>query len=185
MGRAITPPAFSDPSQIADINALRRECTARFEIAVKRTKTSCKSLFEQLEEWGDPSVWKRLSPTWEEFCYQFTGYHNDELKKAADGLKILGYDASFEKLMDEHELWKGRHDAGESFRSIAKDSGVAPNTVRNRVCNKPSVHTKDCTPKRKVIQYKISQYTKPETAAVKIRDTFGDEFADALAVCLQ
>ena len=29
---------------------------------------------------------------------------------------------------------------------------------------------KVCKPPRKVIQYKISQYTKPETAAQKIRD---------------
>jgi len=33
---------------------------------------------------------------------------------------------------------------------------------------------------RKVAQYKISQYTKPATAAEKICTTFGLEFAEAL-----
>lgn len=40
------------------------------------------------------------------------------------------------------------------------------------------------TPKmqqRKVIRYNLSNYTTPETAALKIREKFGDEFAAELA----
>ena len=81
----------------------------------------------------------------------------------------------------QHHEWTARHEDGESFRSIAKDAGVDDKTVAHRVRSKPSYNTKNSAPKRKVIGYRITEYTKPETAAVKIRAIFGDTFANDLS----
>ena len=65
-----------------------------------------------------------------------------------------------------------KREAGESLRGIAAEAGVAPNTVRNR-CATKTVYTEKSAHPRKVTQYKITHYTKPTTAAAKIRATFG------------
>ena len=81
------------------------------------------------------------------------------------------------------------HAKGMSQRQIAEALGVSHQTIgRDVVVQKTSVHSKDGPPeekpKRKVVQYKISQYTKPETAARRIREVFGDEYALALGSLL-
>ncbi len=93
-----------------------------------------------------------------------------ELEKPDEPISL---DAAVKKVHDLHDL-------GKSFREIEKETGI-PKSTAHRLSHKLSVHTKSGTPKRKVIQYKISQYTKPATAAKKIRDKFGDEFAMQLA----
>ena len=69
---------------------------------------------------------------------------------------------------------------GKTQREIAEELGVSQKTVSNALVKK-SVYTQKITKeKRKVKQYKISQYTQPETAAAKIIATFGPAFATDL-----
>lgn len=65
-----------------------------------------------------------------------------------------------------------KREAGESLRAIAADADVSHMTVKRR-CNTETVYTEKALQPRKVTQYKISHYTKPTTAAAKIRATFG------------
>lgn len=74
---------------------------------------------------------------------------------------------------------------GKTFREIAEETEVSIGTAHSDVCSEKSEYTPKTEQKpRKVIQYRISQYTKPETAARRIREVFGDEFAGALAESL-
>jgi hypothetical protein len=72
-----------------------------------------------------------------------------------------------------------------SLRGAAKVLEVAPNTVRTdlKVC-RDLVITEKLHTSRKVVGYRITEYTKPETAAAKIRATFGDQFASELKAAL-
>ena len=69
-------------------------------------------------------------------------------------------------------LLPARREAGDSLRDIAADEGVSHQTVANR-CQSEPVITGKVRHKRTVTGYRITQYTKPETAAAKIRATFG------------
>jgi hypothetical protein len=64
-----------------------------------------------------------------------------------------------------------KREAGESLREIAAEAGVDPSTVLRR-CTK-TVQTENVQQPRKVTQYTVTHYTKPTTAAAKIRATFG------------
>lgn len=105
------------------------------------------------------------------------------LREMPNGATPDQVNARVERMQREHEEWTARREAGESLRDIAADEGVAPNTVRTRCAEKP-VTTQKPAHKRQVIGYRITQYTKPETAALRIRETFGEEFAFALGTIL-
>jgi len=72
---------------------------------------------------------------------------------------------------------------GKTQREAAAELGVDRSTVSRDVC-RDEVITPKMHSKREVVGYRITQYTKPETAAQKIRDIFGDHFADQLRGCL-
>ena len=61
-----------------------------------------------------------------------------------------------------------KREAGESLRAIAADADVSHMTVKRR-CNAKSVRTQKALQPRKVTKYTVTHYTKPETAAAKIR----------------
>jgi hypothetical protein len=84
---------------------------------------------------------------------------------------------------EQKKQWAAKREAGESLREIAAEAGVAPNTVRNR-CATKTVRTEKVAQTRRLTRYEISHYTKPTTAAAKIRATFGDDFALALGTLL-
>ena len=65
-------------------------------------------------------------------------------------------------------------------QAIADEVGKAQQTVSDVLTGKQVRTPKTGKPKRKVIRYEISQYTKPETAARRIREVFGEEFAESL-----
>jgi transposase len=71
---------------------------------------------------------------------------------------------------------------GMTQREAAEVLGVGVATI-NRDCSKNEVITSkmEQKPKRKVDGYRITQYTKPTTAAEKIIDKFGVEFSMDLA----
>ena len=86
-----------------------------------------------------------------------------------------------EQMAKEKVDWTARVEAGESYRAIAKDEGVAHTTVARRVEQKNSLDTKTAPPeKRKKIQLNLNSGTTPDTAAWRIREKFGDEFANQL-----
>jgi hypothetical protein len=89
-----------------------------------------------------------------------------------------------EKIVERQQKeWAAKREEGASLREIAAEAGVAPQTVLNRVSNK-TVRTEKVGQTRTVTRYEISQYTKPTTAAAKIRATFGNDFALALGTLL-
>ncbi|MFN9374497.1 MAG: hypothetical protein ACK6D3_21630 [Planctomycetaceae bacterium] len=83
----------------------------------------------------------------------------------------------------QQKEWAAKREEGQSLREIAAEAGVAPNTVKNRCATKTVITEKVAQP-RTVTGYRITQYTKPTTAAAKIRATFGDDFALALGTLL-
>jgi len=84
--------------------------------------------------------------------------------------------AKAKELREEGKTQQQIADAlGVSRRTVCSDLDCAENTV---ITQKPAQQP------RKVIGYRITQYTKPETAAKRIRDIFGDKFANDLAGCL-
>ena len=92
--------------------------------------------------------------------------------------------ADIPKRFARNEKIKEMREEGMTQQAIADEVGLAKSTV-NDICSGKQVATqKTEQPKRKWIGYAITQYTKPETAAQKIRDTFGDEFADQLKALL-
>lgn len=72
---------------------------------------------------------------------------------------------------------------GMTQQAIADELGVSRRTVNSDMCAEKSVMTQKPAQPRKAV-YQISEYTKPETAAQKIRDKFGEEFAFALGTLL-
>jgi hypothetical protein len=88
-----------------------------------------------------------------------------------------------EKIVERQQKeWAAKREAGESLREIAAEAGVDPSTVLRR-CTK-TVMTEKVQQARTRTTYQISQYTKPTTAAAKIRATFGNDFALALGTLL-
>ena len=65
-------------------------------------------------------------------------------------------------------------------REIADELKVSQPTVVNYLSEKKCTLKKADKPKRKVTQYKISQYTKPETAVKKIIEIFGQEYIEKM-----
>ena len=65
-------------------------------------------------------------------------------------------------------------EAGESLREIAAEAGVSKDTVHRRMSHKNCHDAKSETVSRTRTTYQISHYTKPTTAAAKIRATFGN-----------
>lgn len=66
---------------------------------------------------------------------------------------------------------------GKSIREIAEETGQSKSSVHREVSRLDGTS-------RKRKQLNITQYTKPETAAAKIRATFGNDFALALGTLL-
>lgn len=75
---------------------------------------------------------------------------------------------------------------GRTQQEIAEELGVSRRTVCSDLdcAEKPVMTEKPAQQPRQRITYQITQYTKPETAARRIREVFGDEFANDLAGCL-
>jgi predicted transcriptional regulator len=69
-------------------------------------------------------------------------------------------------------------------QEIADQVGVSQQRVAQIIQEKTVRTEKTCKPKRAKLRYEITSYTKPETAAQKIIDTFGEEFAKNLATHL-
>jgi orotate phosphoribosyltransferase-like protein len=89
-----------------------------------------------------------------------------------------------EEIAARQEKAKELREEGKTQREIAEELGVARTTLWRDGCRNDVITEKSQQP-RKVIGYRITQYTKPETAARRIREVFGDEFAASLALSLR
>lgn len=80
---------------------------------------------------------------------------------------------------------KELREEGKTQQEIAEVLGVTDRTVRSdlKAEGKPARAEKISAP-RQQIRYAIYAGTKPKTAARRIREVFGDDFADALAESL-
>jgi DNA-binding XRE family transcriptional regulator len=90
-----------------------------------------------------------------------------------------------EEIAERQEKAKALREEGMTQREIAGELGVSRPTVAADLMSEKSVRTPkpDKEPRQRT-HYEITQYTKPETAAKRIREVFGNEFADALVAAM-
>jgi hypothetical protein len=88
------------------------------------------------------------------------------------------------KLLERNIRIRAEREAGKTQQQIADEVGLSQNRVSEILSEKPAYAEKTDKPPRKLIQYKINAGTHPRTAALKIRQKFGDEFANALKLAL-
>jgi predicted transcriptional regulator len=74
---------------------------------------------------------------------------------------------------------KELREQGKTQQQIADELGVTQRTVSTDLEENRVITPKTSKP-RKVIGYRITEYTKPETAAQKLIDTFGDKWCSEL-----
>lgn len=130
-------------------------------------------------------VWKDHYLDTPEQFFERIGIFGLNLRDPAKLIKDLRKKRSVTKrrIIEQAKQWAAKREAGESLREIAAEAGVSQQTVMRR-CSTKTVYTEKVEQPRKVTQYKITHYTKPTTAAAKIRATFGNDFALALGTLL-
>jgi DNA-binding XRE family transcriptional regulator len=79
---------------------------------------------------------------------------------------------------------KALRDEGLTQQAIADELGVSRPTIVSDLVSENGVMTPKTDTHRERVTYQLSQYTKPETAARKIREKFGGEFANELSHAL-
>lgn len=159
----------------------------------------CSALLKMIEETDRYRLWEkdcggRTYPDRDTFLREEVLIDYDlttERVKAIEEALKRGQKAEAQRLADESRAEQERLEArilelkgdGLSERKIAAEVGKSQPTV-HRVIQK-SVMKKDESPApRKLVVYQLNQGTKPTVAALKIRQKFGDEFADALKEAL-
>jgi hypothetical protein len=164
-----------------------------FDSEVPRALNALADVIEDV--YAFPIIWQeRRGSSPEEFFESIgiTGLNLEDPAKLVRTLRgEMGSDAKAEafatvKLSRAERIPESKRlvlEDGKSLREAAKELGVDPVTVRNDVLNNFVMTKKFNTPRKRIL-YQISQYTKPATAAEKIRATFGDEFAQKLKAAL-
>ena len=107
-----------------------------------------------------------------------------DLEEPAKLIKELRKKRSSKKaeIIKRAEEAKRLRDQGMTQREIAERLGVTDRTIRDDLkAAEKTVMTEISSASRQRITYQITNYTKPTTAAEKIRATFGDEWARELA----
>jgi len=103
-------------------------------------------------------------------------------KELAEGLESLIKIASKrDQIIERSETSKRLYSDGLTQQEIAERLGVSQDTISKDLKRKTVRNKKSLNPKRKLIRYEINSGTKPSTAATKILETFGVEFALSLA----
>lgn len=159
-------------------------------VAIKtRLSWPSKSLYDDLDTWliyardvVNSGAWRRLAPTWREFIDNHVRPPAEllDMLQKAEGVLTLDAKEIIDRLARNKDVAQ-EYAEGMSQAAIAEKYGIAQQTVSDIVTGK-QVMTGKPKRERKVLQ--LSSGTKPETAAQKIRDTFGDEFADQLKALL-
>jgi DNA-binding CsgD family transcriptional regulator len=149
--------------------------------------------FEIWRAWGSPSRdafiadvlmlnFDLVESAIPEIIHRLHAGESFDLQKA-DGSKTRVMSKS-EEIIDRQTKAKQLREEGKTQREIAEELGVDQKTISRDLGKNTVITEKMPKEPRKVIGYRITQYTKPETAARRIRDIFGDEFANDLAGCL-
>ena len=150
--------------------------------------------FEIWRAWGSPSRdafiadvlmlnFDLVESAIPEIIHRLHAGESFDLQKA-DGSKTRVMSKS-EEIIDRQTKAKELREEGKTQREIAEELGVSQPTVHADLSENRVITEKPDKEPRKVIGYRITQYTKPETAARRIREVFGDEFAASLAISLR
>lgn len=130
-------------------------------------------------------LWKdNYLDTPEEF-FEHMGIFGLDLEEPAKLLKALRSKRSSKKaeIIARAEKVKELRKQGMTQQAIADELGVSQKTVSDDLVEKSVMAQKTTKAPRKAV-YQISEYTKPETAAIKIHEKFGAEFAQQLKEAL-
>jgi hypothetical protein len=140
------------------------------------TKNNYKKLRLAMMSFVDEGYWREfdcIGEHWEfdsfaQFCDEWIQFPLEKLKKLFAGEKdVLA-------VINSAEL---NPSGDKSVRQIAEETGKSKSQAHSEVSGLNRTG-------RKVIQYNITQYTKPETAAAKIHEKFGADFAQQLKEAL-
>ena len=149
------------------------------------TKDALDHLEDVLEDIFAYRLWEYSYMETPKEYLNYIGIQIEYLQEKADKAKstIKEYSKPGKQNVYRNKYIKEQIEAGKTQQQVADEVGISRNRISEIVSEK-SVYTPKTDTKRKTVQYKISQYTTPETAAQKIRGTFGDEFALALGTLL-
>ena len=104
---------------------------------------------------------------------------------APDVVELLERETSvrYQKQVRDERI-KELRGSGMTQREIAEEVGLSRNRVSEIVSENSVITQKTDKSKRNQNGYRITTHTKPQTAAAKIREVFGDEFAEQLREAL-
>ena len=163
-------------------------------IANGKFPTDCSKLLEIIEETDRLEIWKK----------NVGGFTFESRNEFLEKRVLLDFDLTEQSLTDiVAALKKGEpvkltkreeviarsdeskrlvNEEGLTQQQAAEQLGVSRRTVSDDVARNEGIPTKPAAAKR--IQYTMTQYTSAESVANKIRDKFGDRFADELKMLL-
>jgi len=131
-------------------------------------------------------LWKdKYLDTPEQF-FDHMGILGLDLEEPAKLIKALRAKRSTKRaeIIRRAEEAKKLREQGLTQQKIAEALGVSRPTVAADLSENTVMTPKSDKEPRKTTVYQISQYTMPETAAEKIRDKFGSDYAKALKEAL-
>jgi hypothetical protein len=154
--------------------------------------TDCRKIVQMIEETDSLRLWERSEfggfgpwPDRDSFLADQVLLDPNLIQPVYDALLILDPDhavplkEAVSKAEKAHDYKAANPNATQ--QQVAEAVGCTQGRVSQLLKN--GVYTPKINnpkPKRQVLQYKITQYTKPETAAKRIIEKFGDDFAQQL-----
>lgn len=159
--------------------AVYEQWTKAFNYAVPEAINNLADVIEDVYKY---KLWEdKYLPGPKEF-FERVGIFNLNLDDPARLIKELKDDPSkAEKILMRNLEETALISQGYSRQQRADILGVHRSTLWRDGCKKPVITEKMQHKPRKVIGYRITQYTKPETAAMRLREVFGDEWVSRLA----
>lgn len=177
-------------------------------IASRRFPFDCSALLQIIRETEEEKLWEKSCggftyPDRDSFLrekilidYDLTEEHFKKVVEALKGGRESeardGLTKAQERANRNREIHRLKTEEGLNQREIAERVGISRPQVNEVLKKEPPEPvsetavrtTKTDTQPRKLIRFEINQGTPPTVAALKIRQKFGDEFADALKEAL-
>ncbi len=139
----------------------------------------CRELHRYINEAEEYEVWKVCGyESLEDFINQGLGLEPEQVNWAMEGLQIYGMDAPV-----------AMSKAAEIGRLKEQNPGITQQQIADKLCVSQKQVSRIVDPKGLSVKNRNTRQfgwmpVKPEDAAAKIREKFGDEFADALKLNL-
>lgn len=163
----------------------------QFRGPLNRAADDCRWFAHLAREMQLDQRWRGLAETWEGFCQDRLGYPAEFVDAVIVGVRALGEDAP---IPIEEAVKRGRaeriaeskrlvQEEGKSLRQAAAELGVSHVAVRKDLLTN-SVMTKKVNSIRQRTVLQLNDKTNATTAAQKIREKFGDQFAKELKEAL-